>query len=240
MTALTKPCAGCGVEVRRDRAEGRYAGLLNNLDFWCDACTDQAEAVEASEAAERARLERRRDAEARCGIPRDLRAIDLERLDQSGNVQAFRAAEQWATGNLDGLVLHGPVGVGKTTLAAAAAWGRLDFGGVRWASVPALIARAFGDDEAQAQVAATLTQPGPLVLDDIDKVKPGEWVAAQLFTAVDTRVAHGSPLLVTSNLRVSELAARLDERFGSAVASRLAGWCEIHEVAGLDRRLEAA
>lgn len=182
-------------------------------------------------------MERRKWMERDSTIPKALQAIPFASLDQAGNEAAFAAAEHWAQGELGGLVLTGPVGVGKTTLAAAAAWARRF--PAQWASIPAVIAKSFGDDEARRQAAVALTDGRSIVLDDIDKVKAGDWVAAQLFTAIDSRISEGAPLLVTMNLNVGELAQAIGGRFGEAIASRLAGYCEIHEMVGQDRRLSA-
>jgi DNA replication protein DnaC len=50
----------------------------------------------------------------------------------------------------------------------------------------------------------------------------------------------GAPLFVTTNLALSELAARFPQPYDEAIASRLAGYCRVLRVEGSDRRLERA
>jgi DNA replication protein DnaC len=76
-----------------------------------------------------------------------------------------------------------------------------------------------------------------MVLDDIDKGRPTEYGAEQIFLAVDQRVTHGSSLLVTTNLGLDELRDRWPETYGPAIVSRLVGHCELVRIDGEDRRI---
>lgn len=107
-------------------------------------------------------------------------------------------------------------------------------------SVPFLFARlglAFSDDARQEALNA-LAATDALVLDDIDKTRPTEYAAEQLFCAIDTRVTAGAGLLVTTNLAPSALAERFPDPYGEAIVSRLVGHCETFALEGGDRRLE--
>ena len=137
-------------------------------------------------------------------------------------------------------MLVGPVGVGKTWLAAAAAWALLERKAVRWFSVPTLFARiglAFAD-EARQDALNVLAGTQALVLDDIDKARATDYAAEQLFCAIDNRVTAGAPLLITTNLELDALAARFPQPYGEAIVSRLAQHCEAFALEGADRRLE--
>lgn len=141
-----------------------------------------------------------------------------------------------------GLLLTGNVGVGKTTIAAAAVRDLANRNReIRWLSAPVLFAKlgaSFGSDERE-RIIAILTGRQPLVIDDLDKVRPTDFGAENVFIAIDTRVSEGVPLLVTTNLALEELAQKWAQPYGEAIASRLLGYCEIVDMRGQDRRAAA-
>ena len=188
--------------------------------------------------AARERKQRARTNAAASGIPKLLRGLTWDTVNGKPP-ELVAAARNWATGDVQGLVMCSPVGVGKTYLAAVAAWARLERGlPVRWFYVPALFAQlklGFGDPRHDAAVDA-LIGCSALVLDDIDKVRPSDYAAEQLCCAIDTRVTAGKPLLITTNLELPELAARFPN--GEAIVSRLVGYCEAFTLTGRDRRLD--
>src|SRR5207249_4261536 len=139
---------------------------------------------------------------ANCGIPERMRGLTFEQLRRDPPPEAALAsAEAWASGNLNGLVLAGPVGVGKSWLAAAAAWARLELAPLRWIYVPRLFTflDAGFDSKGRAEALEALASSTPIVLDDLDKARPTEFAATHLQTAISVRVDEGLPLLVTTN-----------------------------------------
>jgi DNA replication protein DnaC len=117
-------------------------------------------------------------------------------------------------------------------------------------SVPDLIIKlsaSFGDKD-RAEALKVLTGRGPLVLDDLDKIKPSAHVLSHLFTAIDARYQSGAPLFVTTNMVPSELVdffagdrGDADERrvAAEAIVSRLLEHCVLHRIEGPDRRRAA-
>ena len=181
----------------------------------CDTCLDAD--LEAA-----AKDKRRQDFVAR--IARSGLPAEKQNLKVDGPA-ATRAA-QWANGDLPVLILTGPVGVGKTHLAAAATWQALHTRTVRWVEVARAMTqlRASFGDQARARALSALTGSDSVVLDDLDKVPATEQGLAAIFGAIDARIASGAPLLVTMNIGLSELAHRLDPKglgAGEAIASRL-------------------
>jgi DNA replication protein DnaC len=245
MSTLTVGKCACGVDVEREQAEGFGAHILNALPFLCSACSARKE----SEWADQDRLEAEAAEALRLGeklesLPAALRRVRVDELDIEGREGALDAARRWAGRDLKGLVLLGDIGVGKTTIAAGAFTAytgyNLDRPTPRWINtVQALndLSRGFNDPHRISTMDALDGKHAALVLDDIDKAKPNASAAAHLFGAIDACMTHERPLIVTTNLMPSQLAAYWPKPHGATIASRLAGYCEMHRVSGRDRRL---
>jgi len=202
-----------------------FAGLEVGTPRFCDECLERQEAEERRIEAE----ERFRSRVERSGLPILLHGLPLPDSDIG------ELARRWAHGHLPGLCLTGPIGVGKTYLAAAGCWERLQSRGCRWVSVARLMTQLRGgfDNEVRAGAIRAITAPSAVILDDLDKVNPTEYGREVIFAAIDGRVEAGAPLLVTTNLGPEQIGARL----GDAVKSRLAGYCETVRMVGEDRRV---
>jgi len=213
---------------------------VDRAPLLCDDCADLAWREHETERAEEDAYGHARRLEARrvaSGVPELLRGLELTDPDPA-RAHVLKAAKVWAIGGSSGLVLGGDVGVGKTHMAAAAAWQRMHRERLKWLSVPVLFAHlalSFDNRIHEAAVEA-LAGTGALVLDDLDKAKASEYGAQQIFTAVDQRVTAGGALLVTTNLRLSQLAARWPEPFGDAIVDRLASYCQSFHLEGQSRR----
>jgi DNA replication protein DnaC len=183
---------------------------------------------------------RRREA---ARIPARWHDISFDDFDRDGRAAAIDEARAWSAGTGPrGLLLFGEVGRGKSRIAAAAAWARCALGPVRWRNVAELLLSlgyAFDHPERERALAALSPRAGTaLVLDDLDKTKPTDHALQPLYLAVNAWVDAKAPLIVTCNRAIDRLADDFGERFGSPIASRLAGYCEEFEIGGPDRRLE--
>lgn len=209
-------CAGCAAENARREVEAER----------------QADAL--------ARITSRR---AAAGIPPKWAVQTFEALDRDkARERALERAAQWSLGEIAGLVLHGPVGRGKTAIAAAAANMRLAVSAVRWLPVADLLmdlSSGFDSPERTRALRRLDATHGSaaLVLDDLDKMKPTEHATGPLYLAINRWVEAELPLLVTLNRDLDELSKWLPETFGYPIASRLSGYCRTIEVGGVDRRL---
>lgn len=234
-------CKGCGGQafalafdltrrgaVTREHPDGKYQREVVIGGDYCEECGDRREAerkrTEASE--------KHRENLLASGLPAALHNIEFDGFPQREAVEAARA---WSTGRLAGLCFTGDVGVGKTWLAAAAMWPMLYRRLVRWVDTAQLVAslRASFDDSHRAEALRVVTGSGPAVFDDLDKVHATDFAREALYAAINARVAAGSPLLVTTNEPISGLG----EILGKPVMSRLAGYCEVIEMVGPDRRV---
>lgn len=203
----------------------------------CRACAEQVEEddEDAPPVFDPDRLTARRV--ARSDLPVPLRSTGLDDLDASGDRHVIvNACRRWASpGGTRGLYLHGRVGTGKTSLAAAALLRMASHRDVRWTSAPALMQRLsadFGSEDREAAMKALLADV-PLVLDDLGHERRNETARSALFTAIDDRLVRGIPVLITSNFTPSELG----DHYGAWLSSRLVGACDPYVVKGPDRRL---
>lgn len=245
-TEMRSGVCECGTPVMRPAGDGAWAAFIDRMPFVCAACQARAEEHDREHADEferDARIRRHQRRIAASGIPDRYAGL---RLDQTAS-RGGDLAREWVRSATDdnatrrGLVLTGPVGVGKTHLAAAAAGSLLDHRPVRWLTGPLLLARlgtGLGTREHDDMIRVLLGRT-PMVLDDLDKARATEYAAEQVFTAVDSRVSENVPLLVTTNLELRELADRWPSPYGEAVVSRLAGFCVVVRMSGPDRRMAA-
>lgn len=252
-----RPCLECGDPVAIPLPETMPEGTLEalrmiaqrqldgELEVRCAGCekrrSDEEERVER-EARLAAAVESRREA---AGLPPKWKRQRFEHLDADGERgKAIELAWAWGAGEIDGLVLYGPVGRGKTAIAAAAANLRVEQRPVRWLPVAELLTDLHGPFDSPERARATRKLDAgrgraALVLDDLDKLKPSEWAVQPLYVAINAWIEAELPLLVTLNRPLGQLREWLPETFAEPIASRLAGYCRQREVAGADRRLTA-
>lgn len=236
---IEKPCIDCGKPVALKPPSGNEltGRIIKALGVMCNDCSRKEAQREAEAKAELDKRHHLARIEA-AGIPSKLQKVNFDSLaEEPVNRAALAAGKDWGYGKTKGLVITGPVGVGKTWTAAAAANLFLERRGLRWFSVVRLLAqaRAGFKDRNREEVNKVLLDPRlALVMDDIDKVNPTDFARDILFQAIDERVNSDTPLLVTTNMRYPEL----EQTYGEPIASRLAGYCKAVRIDGHDRRKE--
>ncbi len=173
----------------------------------------------------------------RDNLPRRYRPCTFDTLrTHPGNRAAITAAK--ALPASENLFIHGPAGNGKTHLAIAtgqafAATGlHVEFWGV--AELFATIRRSFND---ALVTAPNLLLPDILILDDIGKTKPSEWVTQEIYAALEGRWADERTTILTANHDPLTVAESLtpDSATVGAIVSRLSSGITI-EVTGADER----
>ena len=147
---------------------------------------------------------------------------------------ACTLADACAAGKpLRGLLLMGEVGCGKTHLAAAAANRVLEQGGdVLFLVVPEFLDQLRysyrreneGLDEAEI-ISRTYNVP-LLILDDLGAHNYSEWVCNKLFTIINHRYNRNLPCIITTNLDLDELGAKI----GARSTSRILELCRVFNI----------
>ena len=244
----TSKCKTCEREFERtdlpDDLSEHWRAKLLTWPVECPECAEASEAEERRREAEREARERAQRVGAwrnASGIPPRWRGQVWGELEVSAeHAPAVAAANAWGRAGLPGLVLVGAVGVGKTRIAATAAWTRLKRGPLHWFSAPhlfKLLDTKLGSPEREHAL-SVITGTTALVLDDLDKVRASEYAAEHIYVAIDGRINAGAALLVTANMTLGALGEKFPEHHGEAIVSRLAGYCETFLLEGDDRRLE--
>lgn len=147
-----------------------------------------------------------------------------------------RAVEKWLASPGDGLFITGPVGTGKTHLAAAIVRCRLERGRravfYRTAEFFAAIRESYDRNTGERAVVDPLLTTPFLVLDDLGAGSLSDHERRFTLELLDRRGNAFLPTVCTSNWTLAEISQRMDDR----IASRLAAFSSI-ELRGRDRRV---
>lgn len=166
-------------------------------------------------------------------------ADDGKRPDLSA--QAQRYADQFADFLREGkgLLFYGPVGTGKTYLAAAIANRVIDKGyTARMTNFAEIANQLFDADDKQGYMDG-LCEYDLLVLDDLGAERKSEYMQEQVFNVIDARSRSGRPVIVTSNLTQQELT-QTKETGHQRIYDRVLELCLPVKVDGESRRRQAA
>ena len=152
---------------------------------------------------------------------------------------AKRYTENWKKVKAEnlGLLLWGDIGTGKSFLAACIANELLEKG------VPVLMTNfskilnqmgAMYSDERYRYI-ASFNRCSLLIIDDLGIERNTEYALEQVYAVVDERYKAGLPLIITTNLAISQLRNPEDVAH-ARIYSRVLEMCTPVHVPGLDRR----
>lgn len=134
-----------------------------------------------------------------------------------------------------GLLYHGPVGTGKTFLAACIANEVLRQGyRVRMASFSTLADEMFSAPN-KAEYIADLGRYPLLILDDLGVERKSEYMQETVYKIINARYVAGLPVIVTTNLTPDELTKPADVNYARTY-DRLLERCLPIKVDGPSRR----
>lgn len=136
------------------------------------------------------------------------------------------------------LLFNGGTGLGKTFLSACIAQEVADKGfSVAYESAQHLFAKLerdrFHPDEESAAAVRHLSGCDLLIVDDLGTELPGSFTTAALYNIVNDRLLAGKPMIISTNLNISEIF----ERYSPQIASRLQGNFQLLPFVGEDIRV---
>ena len=144
-------------------------------------------------------------------------------------------ADNFGSGNL---LFVGGTGLGKTFLSACIARAVATQGySVEYLPAGRLFSilekNRFNPDEESQKQAQRLTDSDLLIIDDLGTELPGNFVTAALYNLLNERLLAGKPMVVSTNLLMSEIQTR----YSPQIASRLQGSFRPLTFVGKDIRL---
>ena len=180
-----------------------------------------------------------------CGLTNFNELTDSQR---AAKAVARRFVREWPAVDR-GLLVVGPVGVGKTHLAVAVLAELVDTLGVRsvFCDFTDLLARiqatfSRGSDESEDDVLQIYREAELLVLDELGARRPTDWARDVLYGLLNTRYNRKRLTILTTNYGDTPEkpgGETLEGRVGVPVRSRLAEMCRLVEIGGKDFRREA-
>ena len=162
--------------------------------------------------------------------------------DDGGNERVTRALKSYVD-NFDtfvekgkGLLLHGPVGTGKTFAAACVANALIDKGvAARMTDFRWLANTLFDMRGGKQEYIDSLSRFPLLIFDDLATERKTEYMQEVVFNFIDSRYRSGLPMIITTNLTLEELKA--PESVAEARCyDRILERCFPVEIAGASRR----
>jgi len=140
-----------------------------------------------------------------------------------------------------GLLLWGDVGTGKTYFAACIANYLIDRG------VPVLMtnfirlanALMTGFDEDRNAYITSLDNYRLLIIDDLGAERQSDYMLEQVYNIIDSRYKSRQPLIITTNLPLSEIKTPSEIKY-SRIYSRILEMCVPIKFEGTDRRKETS
>jgi len=166
----------------------------------------------------------------------------------------FNYAKSWPKMSEQGkgLYIYGAYGTGKTHLVAALAnyvikkyLIRVIFGTITKLFMPLKDAIGLGDTYLLQRERERLYKVDLLIIDDLGKERPTDFVSEELYMLINTRYENKKPIVITSNYTLEEFADKYDKwtkdygdkDLGSAMKSRLFEMCYYIKMDGPDYRL---
>lgn len=135
----------------------------------------------------------------------------------NNNIKAFETAKKFilnfeiANKRGTGIIFYGPYGVGKTHLACSIANELIKmqksviFGST--IKFFGIIKKSYNNEieENESKIISEFINWDVLIIDDLGKEKPSEWVLEKLYYIINERYEHNKPIIITTNFSENQL-----------------------------------
>lgn len=139
----------------------------------------------------------------------------------------------------NGLFICGECGVGKSHLAFATANELIKKGNsvIAMTMIDLLLkiksSYGVGDNASEEKILKIYEDCSLLIIDDLGKEKPTDWVLQMIYSIIDRRYNALKPIIITTNFTASELMKRFgDSSIGKAIVDRLFETCQYVPIGG--------
>ncbi len=196
----------------RDLVQIIIDGINYGTRVFC-LCECQANERDIEEE-ERKLAERRAYNIGRCNMPTSFRSAHVDTLDnEKYRHLAKRFISRFEEVGNTGLLLYGDVGTGKSYLAACIANALLERGySVKWVSTTEIVDHGFQSEERYHEYQEQITSPDLLVIDDLGAERGTDFALQRVHSLIDKRVSTNRPIIVTTNIRMAQMATEQDMR----------------------------
>ena len=262
-TIKIKECEFCGKELQSKIVPIKMGEIIFNLNTGTERCTcddaknywKEIDRKKEEERIKRKAMEHQENVHRLQELSKMNRRVRGYKFDNyrvtMANRKAYMKAREYAkglvSGKKDSLYITGNIGTGKTHLAASIANYLIDNNiGVKFGTLINLlgvIKESYKLDTVTEEHIMDLYSKIPLlVIDDLGKERPSEWVLEKLFTIVNNRYERNLPIVITTNYNREQLGERLASGSNAIIAdsiiSRLYEMCSGIVIKDSDKRKE--
>lgn len=234
----------CGKCNTPKECEVEVLGDIRKFGCLCKCQSDlyRAEQAQAKEREEAGRISRLRTQGIQDKGYRDWTFDNDDGSNPAQTDKAMRYCLKWNEMHQDniGLLLWGNVGTGKTYFAACIANYLISLGvPVLMTSFIKLTNALTGFDDDKNAYIKSLNNYKLLIIDDLGAERQSDYMLEQVYNIVDSRYKNQQPLIITTNLSLSEIKEPKELKY-SRIYSRIIEMCVPIRFDGTDRRKEVS
>lgn len=229
----------CGKCHTRRQKKIELLGEMRTVPVMCQCMIEAEKAEKAQSRAKRIAKERSlslmEEADAECTFTND----DRKNPVLSDAVRRYADNFYEMRQKNIGLLLHGPVGTGKTFYAACIANELLEKEvSVKMTNFTRIINDMQSTFDGRQEYLDSLNRNNLLIIDDLGVERESEYMQEQVYNIIDARYRAGRPLIVTTNISLEEIKNPKNVQ-RKRIYDRLLELCHPVKVDGTSRRRRA-